>query len=75
MWRNKQTLFESGLTVHQNNAKMFYNLGNYHFRHTEQFEKAKILYNETLRLEPSYAQAVNNLASIYAQGLWFVFLG
>ena len=44
---------------------MFYNLGNYHFRHTEKFDMAKVFYNETLRLEPSYAQAVNNLASIY----------
>ena len=65
VWRDKQSLFESGLTVHQNNAKMFYNLGNFHFRHSEQLDLAKMFYNETLRLEPGYAQAVNNLASIY----------
>jgi len=63
-WKNKESLFSTGLSVHDGNAKMFYNMGNYYFKE-KNYKKAKVFFREALRLHKCYASAYNNLAAIY----------
>ncbi|XP_058788796.1 protein O-mannosyl-transferase TMTC4-like [Phymastichus coffea] len=63
-WKTEITLFQSGLNVCPLNAKVHYNVGkNAADRGNTQF--AKLEYQEALRLNPNYTQAMNNLGNLY----------
>ena len=66
-WSTKEKLFASGLSVHSQNAKMFYNFANTK-RDRRDFREAILLYKEAIRLHPKYAKAFDNLGAIYDDG-------
>ena len=55
--------FRSGLASTPNNAKVWYNYGNY-LRDQEVKETAATCYKEAVRLWPDYVIALNNLATV-----------
>ncbi|XP_039264067.2 protein O-mannosyl-transferase TMTC1-like [Styela clava] len=62
-WQNKETLFNSGVHTAPQNAKIRYNWGNF-LRDNGRYRDAMLEYEKTLKLYPSYAGALNNLAII-----------
>ena len=59
----KIVFFRSGLASTPNNAKVWYNYGNY-LRDQEVKETAATCYKEAVRLWPDYVIALNNLATV-----------
>ena len=62
-FHNSHALSRSGLASTPNNAKVWYNYGNY-LRDQEVKETAATCYKEALRLWPDYVIALNNLATV-----------
>ncbi|XP_039295218.1 protein O-mannosyl-transferase TMTC1 isoform X2 [Nilaparvata lugens] len=62
-WATRESLIRSGLRALPHNAKMHYNLANYH-RDTSRADLAVKHYREALRLWPTYASAHNNLGTL-----------
>ncbi|XP_076347219.1 transmembrane O-mannosyltransferase targeting cadherins 4 isoform X1 [Tachypleus tridentatus] len=62
-WRNEEVLFKSGLKVCPLNAKVHYNIAKNSADHGDR-ELAVKEYQEAIRLNPNYDQAMNNLANI-----------
>ena len=60
-WQNEQKLFNSGLKICPNNAKVLYNVAK--IATDEQI--AKKYYEKALELWPKYEHAMNNLGNIY----------
>uniref|UniRef100_A0A8D9AGM0 dolichyl-phosphate-mannose--protein mannosyltransferase n=1 Tax=Cacopsylla melanoneura TaxID=428564 RepID=A0A8D9AGM0_9HEMI len=62
-WMNEVRLYESAIRVSPLNAKMHFNLGR---QAAEQnlYPLAVGYYRESIRLNPTYAQAMNNLANL-----------
>lgn len=60
-WISKESLFYSGVKVGPHNAKIRYNWANY-LRDSRRSEEALNEYEETIKLHPTYAGALNNLA-------------
>ena len=63
VWETRASLFLSGLASTPNNAKVWYNYGNY-LRDQERKEEAALCYKESVRLWPEYVIALNNLATV-----------
>ena len=62
-WRNEMDLFQSGLRICPNNAKVHYNIAKKH-ADDNKTQDAVILYKESIRLEPDYEHALNNLGNL-----------
>ena len=62
-WDNEVDLFTSGLEVCYNNAKVHYNIAK-KLVDQDQIGKAIVFYKESVRLEPEYEHALNNLANL-----------
>ena len=62
-WRNEMDLFQSGLRICPNNAKVHYNIAKKHADNNKT-QDAVILYKESIRLEPDYEHALNNLGNL-----------
>ena len=63
VWSSRAALFRSGLASTPNNAKVWYNYGNF-LRDQERKELARLCYKESVRLWPDYVIALNNLATV-----------
>ncbi|XP_014219395.1 transmembrane and TPR repeat-containing protein 4 [Copidosoma floridanum] len=63
-WKTETTLFQSGLSVCPLNAKVHYNVAK-NAADRGFVENAKLMYEEAIRLNPEYAQAMNNLGNLY----------
>ncbi|VDM99416.1 unnamed protein product [Onchocerca ochengi] len=63
-WRNELDLYESGLQVCPNNAKIHYNIAKI-MADNGDINRATVNYINALRLNPTYENAMNNLANIY----------
>ena len=62
-WSSRAELFKSGLASTPNNAKVWYNYGNF-LRDQEEKKMAGLCYKESVRLWPDYVIALNNLATV-----------
>lgn len=62
-WRNEMNLFQSGLKVCHNNAKVHYNIAK-KLADNNQINEAVTFYVESIRLQPDYEHAFNNLANL-----------
>ncbi|KAI5703300.1 hypothetical protein M8J75_010127 [Diaphorina citri] len=62
-WNNEVRLYESAIRVSPLNAKMHFNLGRQAAEQNNQ-ALAVTYYREAIRLNPTYAQAMNNLANL-----------
>ena len=62
-WRNEVDLFNSGLRICPNNAKVHYNIAK-KLADINQTQEAVIFYKESIRLEPDYEHALNNLGNL-----------
>ena len=62
-WASRAELFRSGLSSTPNNAKVWYNYGNF-LRDQEDKDQARLCYKESVRLWPEYVIALNNLATV-----------
>ena len=62
-WRNEVDLFNSGLRICPNNAKVHYNIAK-KLVDINQTQEAVIFYKESIRLEPDYEHALNNLGNL-----------
>jgi len=62
-WRNEMDLFTSGLNVCYYNAKVHYNIAK-KLADQNDSEKAMLFYKESLRLQPDYEHALNNLGNL-----------
>ena len=63
VWASRADLFRSGLASTPNNAKVWYNYGNF-LRDQEDKDRARLCYKESVRLWPEYVIALNNLATV-----------
>uniref|UniRef100_A0A0R3RLV9 dolichyl-phosphate-mannose--protein mannosyltransferase n=1 Tax=Elaeophora elaphi TaxID=1147741 RepID=A0A0R3RLV9_9BILA len=63
-WRNELDLYKSGLEVCPNNAKIHYNIGKI-MADNGDINRAAVNYANAIRLNPTYENAMNNLANIY----------
>ncbi|KAL3990780.1 TPR repeat family protein [Acanthocheilonema viteae] len=63
-WRNELDLYKSGLQVCPNNAKIHYNIAKI-MADNGDINRATVNYVNALRLNPTYENAMNNLANIY----------
>ena len=63
VWASRADLFRSGLASTPNNAKVWYNYGNF-LRDQEDKDQARLCYKESVRLWPDYVIALNNLATV-----------
>ena len=62
-WRNEIDLFQSGLQVCPNNAKVHYNIAK-KLVDINKAEEAVIFYKEAIRLESDYEHALNNFGNL-----------
>ncbi|XP_015190839.1 PREDICTED: transmembrane and TPR repeat-containing protein 4-like isoform X1 [Polistes dominula] len=62
-WRSEESLFRSALDVCPLNAKVHYNIAK-NAADAGNLNLAKLEYEEALRLNPKYPQAMNNLANL-----------
>ncbi|KYN09382.1 Transmembrane and TPR repeat-containing protein 4 [Trachymyrmex cornetzi] len=62
-WKNEKLLFQSALDVCPLNAKVHYNIAK-NAADAGNIDLAKLEYQEALRLNPKYAQAMNNLGNL-----------
>ena len=62
-WRTELELFQSGLKVCYNNAKVHYNVAK-KLADNNQVETAVVCYKESIRLQPDYEHAFNNLGNL-----------
>ncbi|XP_052811152.1 protein O-mannosyl-transferase TMTC1-like isoform X1 [Mya arenaria] len=60
IWKDRETLFRSGLAAMPHNAKVHYNYGNF-LKDAGRRDEAIQHYREAIRLDPTYASALNNL--------------
>jgi tetratricopeptide (TPR) repeat protein len=63
-WKDNFTLFGHTLEVTENNSIMHNNLGGVLFRDKGRLEEAIIHYNEALRINPQYIDALSNKAKV-----------
>uniref|UniRef100_A0A8L7T4E6 dolichyl-phosphate-mannose--protein mannosyltransferase n=2 Tax=Brugia malayi TaxID=6279 RepID=A0A8L7T4E6_BRUMA len=63
-WRNELDLYKSGLKVCPNNAKIHYNIAKI-MADNGDISRATVNYANAIRLNPTYENAMNNLANIY----------
>ncbi|EGI63036.1 Transmembrane and TPR repeat-containing protein 4 [Acromyrmex echinatior] len=63
-WKNEKLLFQSALDVCPLNAKVHYNIAK-NAADAGNIDLAKLEYQEALRLNPNYAQAMNNLGNLF----------
>ncbi|VDK83351.1 unnamed protein product [Litomosoides sigmodontis] len=63
-WQNELDLYKSGLKVCPNNAKIYYNLAKI-MADKGDISRATVNYINAIRLNPTYENAMNNLANIY----------
>ncbi|XP_032222074.1 protein O-mannosyl-transferase TMTC1 [Nematostella vectensis] len=63
VWKNRETLFRSGVETLPHNAKVHYNYGNF-LKDIGDIEAAKHHYAISLKLEPNYVSAYNNLGTL-----------
>ncbi|XP_075234795.1 protein O-mannosyl-transferase TMTC1-like [Lycorma delicatula] len=66
-WSSREALIRAGIKALPQNAKMHYNLANFH-RDSFQTQLAVLHYREALRLWPRYASAHNNLGTLMSDG-------
>ncbi|XP_034241137.1 protein O-mannosyl-transferase TMTC1-like isoform X5 [Thrips palmi] len=62
-WSTRESLILSGLRAVPNNAKLHYNLANWH-KDSQREGLAALHYRKALRLWPDYASAANNLGTL-----------
>ena len=62
-WRNEFDLFQSGLNVCFKNAKVHYNIAK-KFADQNNIDMAVTFYKESIRLQPDYEHALNNLGNL-----------
>ena len=62
-WRNEVDLFYSGLEICPKNAKVHYNIAK-KLVDEHKTQQAVIFYKESIRLEPDYEHALNNLGNL-----------
>ena len=62
-WATELSLFKSGLTVCYSNAKVHYNVAKKLADQNRHYE-AVTFYKESIRIEPQYEHALNNLANL-----------
>ena len=62
-WRNEFDLFQSGLNVCFQNAKVHYNIAK-KFVDQNNIDMAVTFYKESIRLQPDYEHALNNLGNL-----------
>ena len=62
-WRNEVDLFYSGLEICPKNAKVHYNIAK-KLADDNKTPEAVIFYKESIRLEPDYEHALNNLGNL-----------
>jgi tetratricopeptide (TPR) repeat protein len=63
VWESRQSLFESGIAVLPNNAKIHYNYANF-LKDTGSIDKAISHYKKAVTLSPDHSSAHNNLATL-----------
>ena len=62
-WATELSLFKSGLTVCYSNAKVHYNVAK-KLADQNRHDEAVTFYKESIRIEPEYEHALNNLANL-----------
>ena len=62
-WATELSLFQSGLTVCSSNAKVHYNVAK-KLADQNRHDEAVTFYKESIRIEPEYEHALNNLANL-----------